>query len=156
MKTLIMSVMLSLGLAFISAQVAALDFDKALERASNLPKKPPIDAGTSPGLVEKSDDMQRQFMRQDDADTARAKANRPNGGAPAPCYSSSKDCFSVVKSSSGGGRVTIRCEKGTSYKIGQEREICRGDSGKWATGCGFSDTFAHHYTFTEAGNKACD
>ena len=61
-------------------------------------------------------------------------------------------CFRFVRQN--GKTARIQCTKGI-YK-GQEQCIMVNKKGKWASGCGISDSAAHHYnTMKRAGNIAC-
>lgn len=61
-------------------------------------------------------------------------------------------CFSPINTET--GKMTFMCTKGP-YK-GNKMSVCANGNGKWATGCGFSDVFAHHdKNSTDAANKAC-
>lgn len=142
-------------LAFIctAPPASAVDFDKVLENSKKVESKPVVSEKIQ-GVVEQSDRVQRQFIERDAEERARRAAAAASVPSSIPCRISSEICFNVVASS--GGRVKIRCQKGNGFKIGKEHDICRGGNGKWATGCGITDTFAHHYEFSVAGNKACD
>jgi len=61
-------------------------------------------------------------------------------------------CYKLVRFKKSGSAI-VKCTKGPS--TGQEK--CLSYNGKkYATGCGFSDIAAHHYTLEEAGNGACE
>jgi len=61
-------------------------------------------------------------------------------------------CYHLVKFKKSGSAI-VKCTKGPS--TGQEK--CLSSNGKkYATGCGISDSFAHHYSLSEAANNACE
>lgn len=63
-------------------------------------------------------------------------------------------CYQFVKFKKSGSAI-VKCTKGPS--TGKEKCLSyKKSSGKYATGCGMSDSFAHHYTLEKAGNKACE
>lgn len=109
------------------------------------------------GTRKKND--QAQIARIEKAQqAARLEALRKAQDEPAPSYSAntycapSDTCFVVV--SNERSRAKIKCTKGTSYKIGQTYDICAASNGKWGN-CGVFGV-SGDYTFTVAGNKACD
>jgi hypothetical protein len=61
-------------------------------------------------------------------------------------------CWSIIKSE--GRSVRIMCEQGSIR--GSERCVMSNDEGRWAGGCGISDSFAFHETSMEdAAEFAC-
>lgn len=85
-----------------------------------------------------------------------AEASRNGIGANSQYTSCVKGdtCFEVIERKS-DYRYKIRCTKGTS--IGRENDVCGRSDGKWASGCGLSDTFAFHAkSMAEAANDYCD
>lgn len=80
-----------------------------------------------------------------------SSANYSATPSTASFCNSGDTCFEAVKYID-SAEVKIRCTKGS--RIGTEKNICSNGK-KWATGCGISDSFAHHYSFSEAGNLAC-
>lgn len=73
-------------------------------------------------------------------------------GAASDFCSHSDTCFSAIANNKGA--VTIQCTRG-KYR-GESKKICGPNAkGKWAAGCGYSDIFAYHYNYKEAGNRAC-
>ncbi len=60
-------------------------------------------------------------------------------------------CYRLVEQRRGG--ATVQCTKGIYAST--ERCIMVNKNGRWASGCGISDSGAHHYTFETAANKAC-
>lgn len=75
----------------------------------------------------------------------------------APSYSfcgSNDRCHQLIKFKKSGSAI-IKCTKG--MYTGQEKCLSyKKSTGKYATGCGMSDTFAHHYTLEKAAHSACD
>ena len=62
-------------------------------------------------------------------------------------------CYSFIRTSKHGSAI-IQCVKGPS--TGKEKCLSFKEStGKYATGCGISDIGAHHYSFSEAADRAC-
>ena len=90
-----------------------------------------------------------------DVDMQRVSRSKEVRAAAAATYCGSSDkCFEVVSSSA--GKAIIKCIKGTEYAMSRTFEICGPNGkGKWASGCGLTDTFAYHYTFEKAANIAC-
>ncbi len=70
-----------------------------------------------------------------------------------PC-NSGDTCFKVLESRSNGAYTDIQCTKGPS--TGEKKCLGYNNKGKYSSGCGLTDAFAHHYTFKEAGNLACE
>jgi hypothetical protein len=64
------------------------------------------------------------------------------------------NCYQLIRFKKSGSAI-IKCTKGPS--TGKEKCLSyKKSSKKYATGCGFSDSFAHHYTLEKAGNQACE
>lgn len=69
---------------------------------------------------------------------------------------SDEPCFQFVKRKSSGA-VIVKCIKGSSFNIGQEKCLSYNKStGKYADSCSISSSFAHHYTLVKAGNLSCE
>lgn len=77
--------------------------------------------------------------------------------AAAPNYThcgANDTCYQLVKFKKSGAAI-VQCTKGLS--TGQEKCLSfKKSTGKYASGCGMSDSFAHHYTLEKAGNTACE
>jgi hypothetical protein len=87
------------------------------------------------------------------ANMAREGAKLESSSAPSSSgYCGSSDtCYSVVKAEP--RKMTLQCTRG--YKTGSTAEICANSDGRWASGCGATDMFAHHYDMGRAANIAC-
>lgn len=69
-----------------------------------------------------------------------------------PACNSDDVCWTVIEQKP--YEVKIKCLKGS--RTGEERRVCANGNGKWASGCGITDSFAHHYTFEKSVKIACD
>lgn len=141
-------------LATCTALSEDINFDDLRRAGRPLSKTFPI-----PGTAAEGQQYFQQFAQSDGARVEQHKqqaAEAQSAAASAAQYCNSSDtCFEVVSSSK--DEVTIRCVKGSQYKIGQTYKICGpNNKGNWASGCGITDTFAYHYSFKKAGNLACE
>lgn len=114
---------LMVSLAALPFSASALDFDKALSKASSLPKQAPVDAGSSSGLLNESANMQQRFIDQDDNDLATAGA----GGHGFVIVDAEGSCFAgcAAKNLSISGPGTFS----PSYNGSRSGAIHKGPSG---------------------------
>lgn len=102
----------------------------------------------------KNNEEMRDFQRN-----KQARAASENTTSYSPSYANksycgpSDVCFDVI-SRDKSDRAKIKCTKGN--KIGQTYDICASSSGKWAYSCGAFGVSGAHYSFTKAGNMACE
>ena len=111
-----------------------------------------IDSSGLNSAIDKTTNRAYKYNKERERKVRQAVSNSISHSNYIPC-NSSDTCFKLLKKLS-NYRYKIQCTKGS--KRGETREMCANAKGKWATGCGMSDAFAHHdNTLASAANGWC-
>ena len=134
----------------MSLSFGDLNFD-ALEEKE--PTSSSISVDMSDG-VKAANGQWKKKVAENEAEAERYRRTHPHTSSSyLPCYSGDT-CYQVLEVIE-SRRYKIKCTRGS--QTGNIYEVCGNHKGKWATGCGITDAFAHHYrSMSEAANRRCD